>query len=81
MHALSLQGPACCSDLPSGCPAGAILFKETLQQRASDGRSFVQCLTGQGVLPGIKVDEVMGWLHAGPVVLGGPGGKTTWLWS
>ena len=43
----------------SALGAGAILFRETLQQSASDGRSFVQCLTDQGVLPGIKADEVM----------------------
>jgi hypothetical protein len=33
------------------------MFKEALGQSASDGRSFVEFLTGQGVLPGIKVDE------------------------
>lgn len=36
---------------------GVILFNETLGQSASDGRSFVECLTSQGVLVGIKVDE------------------------
>lgn len=34
------------------------MFKETLQQSAADGTPFVQCLLRQGVLPGIKVDEV-----------------------
>lgn len=37
--------------------SGAIMFKETLQQAAADGTSFVDCLTRQGVMPGIKVDE------------------------
>lgn len=37
--------------------SGAILFKETLFQSASDGRPFVECLLSQGVLPGVKVDE------------------------
>lgn len=46
------------------------MFKETLQQSASDGRSFVQCLMKQGVLPGIKVDEVSCWLNAGAITLG-----------
>lgn len=41
-----------------GSISGAIMFKETLQQSASDGRSFVRCLGDQGVLPGVKVDEV-----------------------
>jgi fructose-bisphosphate aldolase class I len=36
------------------------MFKETLGQAAADGRPFVQCLLEQGVLPGIKVDEVRG---------------------
>ena len=38
--------------------AGAILYKETLYQDASDGVPFVDCLRKQGILPGIKVDEV-----------------------
>ncbi len=38
--------------------SGAILFKETLFQAAGDGTSFVDCLLNQGVLPGVKVDEV-----------------------
>jgi hypothetical protein len=38
--------------------SGAIMFKETLYQSAADGTPFVQCLAKQGVLPGIKVDEV-----------------------
>ena len=38
--------------------SGVILFKEALVQDASDGTSFVECLTRQGVLPGVKADEV-----------------------
>lgn len=38
--------------------SGVILFKEALSQAASDGTSFVQCLSRQGVLAGVKVDEV-----------------------
>lgn len=38
--------------------SGAIMFKETLYQSTSDGTPFVQCLSRQGVLSGIKVDEV-----------------------
>lgn len=40
--------------------SGAIMFKETLYQSASDGTPFVDCLSKQGVLPGVKVDEVGG---------------------
>lgn len=39
--------------------AGAILFKETLGQSSSEGVPFVECLKRQGILPGIKVDEVI----------------------
>lgn len=38
--------------------SGAIMFKETLYQSATDGTSFVDVLARQGVLAGIKVDEV-----------------------
>lgn len=38
--------------------SGAILYKETLAQRGSDGVPFVDALNAQGILPGIKVDEV-----------------------
>lgn len=37
--------------------SGAILFPEALLQSSSEGKSFVDCLTEQGVLPGVKVDE------------------------
>lgn len=38
--------------------SGAILFKETLGQSTAAGVPFVKCLKQQGILPGIKVDEV-----------------------
>ena len=34
-----------------------ILFDETIRQRAKDGRTFVEVLRGQGIIPGIKVDK------------------------
>ncbi|MCH7932291.1 MAG: fructose-bisphosphate aldolase class I [Proteobacteria bacterium] len=37
--------------------SGVILFDETLRQSAADGRSFVEALRGQGIIPGIKVDK------------------------
>jgi fructose-bisphosphate aldolase class I len=37
--------------------SGVILFDETIRQRASDGRTFVEVLQSQGVIPGIKVDR------------------------
>lgn len=41
-----------------GCSiSGAILFKETLYQNSSQEIPFVDCLTRQAVLPGIKVDQ------------------------
>ena len=36
--------------------SGVILFDETIRQSASDGRTLVQVLADQGVIPGIKVD-------------------------
>lgn len=37
--------------------SGAILYEETLFQKAPDGRSMVEILHSQGILPGIKVDQ------------------------
>ena len=37
--------------------SGAILFDETLRQKASDGRPLPQVLLDHGVIPGIKVDK------------------------
>jgi fructose-bisphosphate aldolase class I len=36
--------------------SGAILYDETLRQKAADGTPFTALLSRQGVLPGIKVD-------------------------
>jgi fructose-bisphosphate aldolase class I len=36
--------------------SAAILFDETIRQRASDGRPFIDGLTAEGIIPGIKVD-------------------------
>ncbi len=36
--------------------SGVILFDETLRQSASDGRTMVDVLASQGIIPGIKVD-------------------------
>jgi fructose-bisphosphate aldolase class I len=37
--------------------SGVILFDETIRQKTSDGRSFVEVLQSEGILPGIKVDQ------------------------
>src|SRR5881398_889790 len=37
--------------------SGVILFDETIRQKTSDGRSFVEVLEQQGIVPGIKVDK------------------------
>ncbi|MDE2892578.1 MAG: fructose-bisphosphate aldolase class I [Chloroflexota bacterium] len=37
--------------------SGVILFEETLTQSSSDGRSLVEVLTSNGVIPGVKVDK------------------------
>jgi len=37
--------------------SGVILFDETIRQTASDGRTLVKILEGQGIIPGIKVDK------------------------
>lgn len=36
--------------------SGVILFDETLRQKSANGTSFSQLLSGNGILPGIKVD-------------------------
>jgi len=36
--------------------AGAILFDETIRQETGDGKPFVELLSEQGIVPGIKVD-------------------------
>src|SRR6266480_1531255 len=37
--------------------SGVILFDETIRQKTRDGRSFVELLQQQGIVPGIKVDK------------------------
>lgn len=37
--------------------SGVILFDETIRQKATDGRTFVEVLNAESVLPGIKVDK------------------------
>ena len=37
--------------------SGIILFDETLRQQAADGTPLVNVVTGQGIIPGIKVDK------------------------
>jgi len=37
--------------------SGVILFDETIRQKTSDGRTFVEALEQQGIIPGIKVDK------------------------
>jgi fructose-bisphosphate aldolase class I len=36
--------------------SGAILYDETIRQRAADGRAFIDILVAAGIIPGIKVD-------------------------
>lgn len=37
--------------------SGVILFDETIRQNDLNGKSFVEVLRGEGILPGIKVDQ------------------------
>lgn len=37
--------------------SGAILFEETLYQTTSSGKTIVQCLNDQNIVPGIKTDK------------------------
>src|SRR5437870_1535850 len=37
--------------------SGVILFDETIRQKTRDGRTFVEALDQQGIIPGIKVDK------------------------
>ncbi|KAG2495113.1 hypothetical protein HYH03_006723 [Edaphochlamys debaryana] len=50
--------------------SGAIMFEETLYQKARDGQQFVDLLLAQGIYPGIKVDT-------GLQILPGDKGETT----
>ncbi|KAK0602452.1 hypothetical protein LWI29_033516 [Acer saccharum] len=57
---------------PNALPflSGVILFEETLYQKTSDGKPFVEVLQENKVVPGIKVDK-------GTVELAGTNGETT----
>src|SRR5918996_273317 len=37
--------------------SGVILYDETLRQQAADGTPLAEVLSGQGLIPGIKVDK------------------------
>lgn len=37
--------------------SGVILFDESIRQKTTDGRSFVEVLNNAGILPGVKVDK------------------------
>ena len=37
--------------------SGAILYDETLRQKAADGRRMIEIMQAEGILPGIKVDR------------------------
>ena len=37
--------------------SGVILFDETIRQSGDDGRTFVEIIESEGVIPGIKVDK------------------------
>ncbi len=37
--------------------SGVIMFDETIRQSSSDGTPFAELLSGQGIVPGIKVDS------------------------
>ncbi|KAL5972400.1 hypothetical protein ACLOJK_041654 [Asimina triloba] len=50
--------------------SGVILFEETLYQKTSDGKPFVDVLNENGVIPGIKVDK-------GTVDIAGTNAETT----
>ncbi|RZR80126.1 hypothetical protein BHM03_00006054, partial [Ensete ventricosum] len=52
------------------CLSGVILFEETLYQKSSAGKPFVDVLADNKVIPGIKVDK-------GIVELAGTNGETT----
>ncbi|MDQ2858948.1 MAG: fructose-bisphosphate aldolase class I [Candidatus Eremiobacteraeota bacterium] len=52
--------------------SGVILYDETIRQQGSSGKSFVDVLRSDGVLPGIKLD-----IGVVPLALGGPNEKIT----
>ncbi len=46
-----------CTDGIGETISGVILFDETIRQDASDGRTMVEILKSQNIIPGIKVDK------------------------
>jgi len=52
--------------------SGVILYDETIRQKATDGRTFVEVLNAAGSLPGIKLDT-----GTQQLALGQPGEKVT----
>ncbi len=46
--------------------SGVILFDETIRQKTSSGKSFVEILNAEGILPGIKVDQGLIDMPASP---------------
>lgn len=46
--------------------SGVILYDETLRQASDDGKSFVEILKDEGVIPGIKVDKSTNPLAGAP---------------
>ncbi len=55
----------------SECIAGAILYDETIRQKVLIGTPFAEYMSGQGILPGIKVDT------GAKALAGHPGEKVT----
>ncbi len=51
--------------------SGIILFDETIRQNAADGTALRDLMTGQGIMPGIKVDT------GAKALAGAPGEKVT----
>ncbi len=47
--------------------SGVILFDETIRQKTSSGKSFVEVLKSEGILPGIKVDQGIKEMASGSV--------------
>lgn len=46
--------------------SGVILFDETIRQKTSSGKSFVEVLQAEGILPGIKVDQGLADFNGSP---------------
>src|SRR3954467_6011510 len=46
--------------------SGVILFDETIRQKTSSGKTFVEILRSEGILPGIKVDQGIKEMEGSP---------------